>query len=138
MTTIAQVRTGLAAVIYAGTGLRAKGYVGQQQVSAPGARILRQEYDPRLVFGEGIVRIPFSIRICTGKVADIAAEKKLDTFCEVSGSTSVIAALQDLSRWTTAGVTIHFADVTRVSEPFAVSAGGVDYLAVDIDVQVAF
>lgn len=136
MTTIAQVRDKLALVVQTATGLRSTGYVGDQPITPPCARVARREMDPRLIYGGTKASFPFTIAVYAGRAADRAGEKLLDTYTEISGSTSVLAAVETLSNWS--GVAIDLAEVTRISEVQVVEIGNVPYLRVEFDVDVYF
>jgi hypothetical protein len=133
--TIAQVRDKLAEVIETSTGLRSSGYVSDMPITPPCVRVARREMDPRFVYGAGgTAEYPFTVAVYAPRAGP--SEKLLDTYCEMTGASSVRAAVETLSNW--AGVTIHYALVSRVSETQVVEIGGVPYLLVDIDVIVAF
>jgi hypothetical protein len=59
-----------------------------------------------------------------------------DDWVELSGSTSVIAALQDENNWQ--NVTVDYAQVVNVSEVQSVSVDTAEYLAVRLDVEVVW
>jgi hypothetical protein len=127
----------LAEVISTTTGIRASGYLGDKTIAPPCLRVAREEMDPRFVFGAGgTAEYPFLVIVYAGRAADKASEKLLDTYCEMTGASSVRAAVETLSNWS--GVTINYATVTRVGTTSVVEVGGVPYLVVEFDVVVCF
>jgi hypothetical protein len=76
------------------------------------------------------------VTIYTPRAADRAAQNLLDDWVELTGATSVIAALQDEDNWQ--NVTVDYAQVVNVSEVQAVSVDTAEYLAVRLDVEVVF
>jgi hypothetical protein len=76
------------------------------------------------------------VTIYTPRAADRAAQNLLDDWVELSGATSVIAAIQDGDNWQ--NVAVDYAQVVNVSEVQAVSVDTAEYLAVRLDVEVVW
>lgn len=138
MTTIAQARQALAAAVTTGTGLRCERYQ-LDVINAPEACIVRREMSPGIVFDAGPEEFHFAVRVFAGRSADRQSQVLLDTYCEISGATSVKAAVETSANW--GAISLDYARVTRIGEPFIfaqVPEVGPFFFAVDIDVEVVF
>jgi len=135
MTTVFDVRQGLADAITDGTGLRASHYVPEQMV-APIAVVARRSFDPRFVFSQSKATYELTVSIYVDRTNDRAAQETLDGFCEVSGVGSVIAAIQNSANWL--NVSVDYAQVVNVSEVQAVGIAESQYFVVQLDVEVVF
>lgn len=134
MTTVWEVREALANAVTDGCGLRCQFYVPDQMV-APIAVVSRRAFDPRYVFSEAKAAYQFTVTVYVDRTADRTAQKTLDDYCELSGSGSVIAAIQDGDLWS---VDVDYAQVTQVGEVVAVAVSESQFLAVALDVEVVF
>lgn len=134
MPTVQEVRTALAEAI-AVTGLRSAP-MWQDTFTAPIAIITRREFDPRLVFTANKAAYQFTVTIYADRTVERTAQVLLDDCCELTGATSVVAAIQDEDNWSS--VTIDYVQVTRIGEVSATSQGESNYLTVPIDVEVVF
>lgn len=134
MPTVTEVRDDLAAVITAGTGLRAAALV-QDIMVAPIAVVSRRPFDPRMVLQQAKAAYQFTVTIYADRTDERAAQRKLDAYCELSGSTSVLAAIQDGSLWSE---DVDYAQVTQIGDVQAVIIGESNYLAVEMAVEVVF
>lgn len=134
MPTVTEVRDDLAAVITAGTGLRAAPLV-QDVMVAPIAIVSRRPFDPRMVLQQAKAAYQFTITIYADRTDERAAQRKLDAYCELSGSTSVLAAIQDGTLWSE---DVDYAQVTQIGDVQAVIIGESNYLAVEMAVEVVF
>lgn len=135
MPTVNEVRQGLADAITDGVGLRAA-HQWQDTLSAPIAVVTRRSFDPRYVFSGQRAAYQFLVTIYADRTNERAAQKLLDDYCELSGETSVIAAIQDGDNWT--NVAVDYAQVTQVSEVQSVAVSESQFLAVSLDVEVVF
>lgn len=134
MPTVAEVRDELADVITTGAGLRATALV-QDTLVAPIAVVSRRPFDPRMVLQQHKAAYQFTVTIYVDRTDERAAQRALDTYCEVSGANSVIAAIQNGSNWS---VTVDYAQVTQVGDVQPVIVGESNYLIVPLDVEVVF
>jgi hypothetical protein len=136
MTTVSEVREELAGIIDDNIeGLRGSAIVPDQMVG-PIAVVSRRAFDPRYVFSGERAQYEFTVTIYTPRAADRAAQNLLDDWVELTGATSVIAAIQDGDNWQ--NVTVDYAQVVNVSEVQAVSVDTAEYLAVRLDVEVVW
>ena len=136
MTTVSEVRQAMADAIADNVeGLRASPIVPDQMVG-PIAVVSRQAFDPRYVFSGAKAAYAFTVTVYVLRSADRAQQNLLDEFVELSGSQSVIAALQDEDNYP--NVTLDYVQVTNVSEVQAVSVDTAEYLAVRLDVEVVW
>ena len=136
MTTVSEVRQAMADAIADNIeGLRSSAIVPDQMVG-PIAVVSRQAFDPRFVFSGARASYEFTVTVYVLRSADRAQQNLLDEFVELSGSQSVIAALQDGDNYP--NVTLDYVQVTNVSEVQAVSVDTAEYLAVRLDVEVVF
>ena len=137
MTTIAEVRDGMAYAITKGCGLRCLSYVADT-IPAPCAVISREEMDPRMVFGKASAVYNFNVRVFVGRVAEKASQKKLDTLTEATGTGSLVAAVEDDTNWPS-DVTVQYASVTRIGVvPQTAAVADETFLSVDFDIEVVF
>ena len=134
MPTVQDVRSALADAI-AVTGLRSAP-MWQDTFTAPIAIITRREFDPRLVFTSSRAAYEFTVTIYADRTNERTAQILLDDYCELSGATSVVAAIQDDANWSS--VDIDYVQVIRIGEVTASSQGESNYLAVPLDVEVVF
>lgn len=137
MTTIAQVRAEIADVLTTNlTGWRASAYVGDQ-VNPPHIKVSMPAFDPRLVFSQAKSSHTFRCIAYAPRAATENSEALLDALCELSGTGSFIATIQDGALWS---VSVDYAQVTNVSEVQVTTFGndGVEYLARSFDVEVVW
>ena len=134
--TVATVRQAIADACATVTGLRGAAY-RPDQLNPPIAVVTPGEFDPRDVMVQAEVTRPFTVSIYAGRTTEVAAQKLLDTYTDLSGSASVIAAIQ-ASTSLHDGTTADFAEVTNVSALQVETIGAVDYLLVALTVEVAF
>ena len=135
MPTVTEVRDTLATAITNGAGLRAAPLM-QDTMVPPIAIVERQAFDPRLVFAQGKAAYQFTVRLFAGRTNERAAQEALDGWCEISGTGSVIAAIQNDANW---GATdVDYAVVTNVSEVQAAAVAESVYLTVELTVEVCF
>jgi len=132
--TIADVRDGLARVLETIDGWRAGPYLGDQ-VNPPCFKIARPAFDPRMVFGGSKASHTFRVHAYASRGATDTHERLLDELCELSGTGSVIAAVQDGTNWP---VTVDYAQVTQVGEVGISEIAGVEYLVVNFDIEVVW
>lgn len=135
MPTVQEVRQALSDAITDGVGLRAAP-MWQDTFTAPIAIVTRREFDPRLVFTGTTASYEFTVTIYADRTNERTAQVLLDDYCELDGSGSVVAAIQDEANWP--NVTVDYAQVTRVGEVQSVAQGESQYLAVALDVEVVF
>lgn len=134
MPTVTEVRDDLAAVITAGTGLRAAPLV-QDVMVAPIAVVSRRPFDPRMVLSQASAAYQFTVTIYVDRTDERAAQRALDGYCELSGTTSVLAAIQNGSLWTK---DVDYAQVVQIGDVVPVVVGESNYLIVQLDVEVVF
>lgn len=130
MTTRAEVRAGLAAAAST-CGVEVYPYPPDQPIAGSGWVVFR-DMDPRLVFGQGTSSYPMGIVVVFNR---LTGQPALDTLCEVSGTGSLCAAVQDGSNWQ---ADIDYAAVTRIAEPQVITVDGVEYLAAEFDIEVVW
>ena len=94
--------------------------------------VYRREFDPRMVFGDTTTAYQMGIAVVFNRNGGLAP---LDDICEPSGVGSLRAAVENGDNW---GVTVDYAQVTRVSEVNVVDLGGVQYLSVEFDIEVVW
>ena len=134
MTTLAQVRTDLAGAV-ASTGLRCTPYL-VDIVNAPCAMVMRGDFDPRFVLSGLKATYPFTVHVFMNRAAEKQTQAALDLCAAVSGTASLVTAIQNGTLWTTA--TIDYAQVTKISGEQVSEIGGVQYITIQLDVEVVF
>lgn len=126
---------GLAAAIDGISGLRCKAYA-DDITNPPEAQVYTREFDPRMVLGDSKRVFALGVRVFVKATDPRSAQKSLRGFMEPSGSSSVRAKIEDETSWS--GVTVDYAEVTRIGQPFGVEQAAETYWAVDIDVDVCW
>ena len=136
MTTIADVRQNLSDIVDTIDGWHGSRYVGDS-FTRNVVKVFRPEFDPRFVFNGAKQQLSFRCVAYAPRVDSGASEESLDALAELSGSGSLIEAIQDSTKWT---VTVDYAQVVLVGETGAVSPGsdGVEYLYCSFDVEVVW
>lgn len=132
----ATVREALATAAATVSGLRASGYM-PAVIKPPHAVVVPGEFDPRMVLAESKTERVYEVVLFTAKNAPEASQKLLDTYCELSGSTSVIAAIQTATALNN-GATADYAEVVAVSGLEVTPNEGVEYLTRKLTVEVVF
>ncbi len=137
MLSVTEVRDALAAAISDGCGLRAEALwpAGDKAIASPLAVVTRRAFDPRLVFSDRKAVYLFTVTVYADRASERSAQKLLDGYCELAGTGSVRAAIEDGDNWS---VTVDYAEVTQIGEVGAVSINEADYLAVPFDVEVCW
>lgn len=130
MTTIAQVRKALADAAST-SGVEIRDYEPDMPV-AGGGWVVRREMDPRMVFGATKNMFPMGIVVLFNRTSGLA---QVDALCEPSGLGSMKAAVENGDNW---GVTVDYAEVTRISDTNVVELGGAMYLSVEFDIEVVW
>lgn len=133
MTTIAEVRSSLAAAVET-TGLQCSAYI-LDQIDAPCAMVGRGGFDPRLVMQSTKSVYPFKVSMFHPRMSDIDAQAKIDTYCMLSGSTSVKAAVENGSNWS---ASVDYAVVTNIGATVETEVAGIVYLLTEFDVEVCW
>lgn len=134
--TVAAVRQAIADACATVSGLHAAPYV-PDQINVPQAVVGTVEFDPRMVMGEGKCVRDVMVRVYTGRTAETAAQKLIDTYTELTGATSLIAALQGATALNN-GTTADYVEVVRVRGPITEPIGTTDYLVLELDLEVCF
>lgn len=132
--TIAEVRDALKQVIEFVPGWRVSAYV-TDAITAPEIQISRPPFDPRFVFGQAKAEHTFRATAYVGRTAEVAGAKALDALAELTGSASLIAAVQDGTKWP---LTVDYAVVTSAGEVAPVEIAGAQYLACPFEIEVVW
>lgn len=132
--TVATVRAAIADACATVTGLRSSTYI-PDQVNPPVAVVGTVAFDPRLVLGEGKCARNIQVTVYLPRTAEASSQKFADTLTELSGSGSLIVALQ-----TNAGLLalVDYLTVTEVRGPLVGTVGAVEYLIYEFDTEVVF
>lgn len=133
MTTLADIRAGLAAALDVIPGLMVSELV-PVQVHPPCVFVAswEVEYDQSMVRGSDRYRVV--LRLIVGSQVSEAAQQRLDELCAPSGEDSIKRAIEaDM----TLGGRVEFARVVRIGPaPQMFEHGSAQYLGADIDVEV--
>jgi hypothetical protein len=140
MTTIAEVRTGLAEAVsnasWDGNPLSCSAYP-TDVFDPPGAFVTRLPFDPRMVLGSSNNVATFRVWIGVLAVDPEAGGIVLDALCDPLDADGVTQAVQDGTNWTS--VTVDYAQVVEIGEVIeARTATDGRYFAVSIDVEVCW
>ena len=125
----------LALAITTGTGLRALGYI-DEQVNPPMVMVYTMPFDPRLTTGGSPERsVQMGARVFVRAINARSAQADLRGYMEQSGSGSIRAAIEDDTNWS---VTVDYAEVTQIGQPFEYETANEMYWAVDFSVDVVW
>jgi hypothetical protein len=134
VTTIAEVRQNLADIADTLHGWHGSTYVGDSVV-AGAIKVFRPEFDPRVVFGGGKMRLTFRCVAYAKRIDSSASEAALDALAELDGDGSFIGAVQSSDNW---DVVVDYAAVTNVGEVGVVPIDGIEHLACPFEVEVVW
>lgn len=136
MTTIAEVRQNLADIADSLDGWHGSQYVGDAAVAGV-IKVFRPEFDPRVVFGGGVMQLTFRCVAYAKRVESRTSEAALDALAELTGAGSFIAAVANGDNWS---VTVDYAQVVNVGEVSVSTFGsdGVEYLVCPFDIEVVW
>lgn len=132
--TISDVRTALADVLGQIPDWRVTPYVGTQ-VNPPVLKVSRPAFDPRMVFGQSKAAHKFVVTAYVTIGAAEQGEQLLDTLCELTGATSLIAVVQNGALWS---VDVDYCAVTNVGEVTAAEIAGAEYLVCPFEIEVVW
>ena len=135
MTTIAEVRSGLAAACVTVSGVAASAYPTDQIVTHT-VYVHRLPFDPRLIFTGSKAEHDFRLTVFANRAAETSSATWLEALAELSGSGSLIAAVQTSANW--GSVSVDYAQVVNVGEVQVAEVAGVAYFVVSFDVKVVW
>lgn len=131
------MRAALAAACSDVSGLNASAYV-TDQVNVPQAIVgVEYDFDPQLVYGESKCAHRFTVTVFAGRIAEQAAQELLDSYVELAGTGSLIAAIQGDTALND-GSTADYAKVVEVIGPTERIVNGITYLAAELILEVVF
>ncbi len=132
MTSLTDLRAGLATRLATITGLRSSAYIPDNP-QPPVAVVMPSSITYDTAFGRGSDDYTFTIMLIVGRVADRASQTNLDTYCASSGSASVKAAIE--GDRTLGG---HALDcrVTQMTNQGSLAIGDVTYHTAEFNVSV--
>lgn len=134
MTTIADIRTDLMAVLNNVDGWSCEsGYIGDQ-IHDYTFKVARASFDPRYVFDPNARRVVFNVTAYAPRAAAEESEAALDALAEPTGA--LISTVQDGTLWS---VTLDYAQVIQVGEVTLVQwADNIEYLACQFQIEVVW
>ena len=133
MTTIAQIRTGIATRLATITGLNASATV-PDTVNTPAAVVYGPEIDFDSTMARGSDDYRFWVILLVSRVNEQAGQEQLDSYLAPSGSTSVKAAVEGAGG--NLGGVVDFVRVKGVREYGDQEANGVPYFGAAIEIEV--
>lgn len=136
MTTFAEVRADLATIVGRINGWTGSGWVGDT-VNANTIKVTSPAFDPRMVLGGGKCEHDFRLIAYVQRSASVDGEKRLDVLRDVTGTGSLLVAVQDGDNWT---VTVDYAQVIEIGEVSLAQFGQdtTEYLACPFQVKVVW
>ena len=93
MSTLSEMRAGLAANLATVSGLRTSSYI-PDNLTPPIAIVAPDTITFDQTFGRGQDRYTFSVEVVVGRVVDRASQSLMDTYCDPSGSKSIKVAIE--------------------------------------------
>lgn len=137
MTTIAEVRSQLAAIVSTIDGWSGAPYIADQ-INHGVIQIGRPAFDPRMVFSQSKADYTFTATAYASPVTPEASEAQLDALCELTGDGSLLAAVQDGANWT--AVTVDYAQVISCGQTRLIQYGdgGASFLACPFEIKVVW
>ena len=135
MTTVQEAREALAGAVTFGTGLPCSPWLLDAVVESPSCQVGRREMDPRMVLDRGVSVYQLVVRLFVARHNAIDAQRRIDEFCEPTGTSSIRVAIEDGDAWT---ATVDYAAVTSIGEIVEREIGAASYFTVDFDVEVVW
>ena len=132
MATMTELRSGLATRLATISGLRASATIPDNPIP-PQAVVFPETITYDTAFGRGSDDYTFSVLVIVGRVADRAAQRNLDAYCNGSGATSIKAAIE--GDRTLGGVAMD-CRVTQMQNQGSLSIGDITYLTATFSVTV--
>ncbi len=133
MSDVAAACSALAVAAATVTGLRGKAY-SDDQINPPEAQVFNRAFDPRLTLGGSPKRmVALGLRVFVRRTDLRSAQDDLRDYMDQTGSTSILAALEDSDNWP---VGTDYVEVVEIGQPFETEAAGAVYLAVDFHIDV--
>lgn len=132
MTSINDIRSGLAANLATITGLRVAAEIPDSP-NPPMAVIALDSIEYDLAMKQGLTQYNFSVTVIVGRAAEREMQRKLDTYIQISGSQSVKLAIE--SDRTLSGV-IQDLRVTNSTSIGSIIINDQTYLAAEFTVTV--
>ena len=134
MTTISEIRSGLAARLVTITGLRSKsdGTI-PDNVNPPYAIVQLSSVDYHRAFNNALNTYNFIVTVVIGRVSEGTAQRNLDNYCTPSGASSIRGAIE-ADR--TLGGVVFDTIVTGMRNYGSVTIGETNYLAAEFDIAV--
>lgn len=136
MTTVAEIRGDLCAVLNRISGWTCtNGYIGDS-VNTYQFKVSRAPFDPRYVFGESKKVVTFNVTAYAPRANAEQSEADLDALCEPTGTGSLIATVQTGSYWS---VTLDYAQVVQCSDVHIVTWwDSTEYLVCVFQIEVSW
>lgn len=133
--TIEEVRQNLSDIADTLDGWYGSRYVGNK-IERNVIKVFRPAFDPRFVLNAGKRSITFRCVAYAPFAESSASEQALDALCELTGTGSFIAAVQNSDNWS---ITVDYAQVTEAGEvELTTTLEGVAYLMCPFDVEVVW
>jgi hypothetical protein len=135
VTTIAEVREALSDALATIPGWSASPYIGDQ-VHTYMFKVARPAFDPRMVMSQAKSSHTFTVTAYAPRATPEASEAALDALCELTGSGSLIAAVQDGDNWS---ATVDYAQVVSCGEvQVAQWTDAAEFLACQFQIEVVW
>lgn len=100
----------------------------------PEAQIWDRDLDPRLTLGGSPSRVvPFTVGVYVKRTDPRTAIYQLREFKAQTGTTSVVAVLEDDTNWPTG---TQYVEVTNISQIKQIESGAAVYLSLEFDIDV--
>lgn len=132
MSTISQIRSGLATNLATISGLRTAATMPDNP-NPPIAIVVPEGINFDTSFGRGLDTYTFTVLVVVGRVDERSAQNLLDGYCTATGSTSVKAAIE--SDRTLSGV-VNDLRVMEMRNYSSIPVGEITYLAAEFVVSV--
>lgn len=132
MTTIAELRAGLATNLATISGLRTSAFVPDNP-TPPIAVVVPSRVDFDTTMGRGLDTYTFDVIVIAARATERSAQQVLDGYCNPTGSTSVKAAIETDK---TLGGKANGLRVTDLSSYGPLNVGDTQYLAATFTVTV--
>lgn len=132
MTTLSELRTGIATNLATISGLRTASTVPDQP-NPPIAVVIPRTISYDTTYGRGMDTYEFVIIVIVGRVSERTAQTTLDAYCNPSGASSIKAAIESDE---TLGGKAFDLRVQEMRNYQSLAVGEVTYLAAEFVVQV--
>lgn len=132
MTTLGEIRDGIAANLATISGLRASSFA-PDQINPPIAVVMPDKIRYDSAFGRGMDSYEFTILVFVGRQDERSAQSRLDDYCNPTGALSIKTAIESDKTLAAAAMDTRVVEMTGITP---VIVGDTTYLTASFSVAV--